>query len=125
MTAQRAVQMRLLIVASITSIAASVAAAQSARADPFGSFNVIRTLPARMAQYRAERGVTPRRAHYLPAAHDRFDPVASAPVTADVLPLAHGARQLKVKLAPETVHYERAPIGLDDSPTTFGLVAQF
>jgi hypothetical protein len=122
MTARRPIQMRLLIVASIV---AGVSASQPARADPFGSSDVIRTLPARTVYYRAGRGVTPRRAHYLPAAHDRFDPVASAPVTADVLPLAHDARQPRVKLAPETVHYERSPIGLDDSPTTFGLVAQF
>jgi hypothetical protein len=124
MNARRPVEMRLLIVASITSIVGGVAAVQPALADPLGSSDVVSPVPVSIVHYRAERDARPRRAHHLPAAHDRVDAGLPDPGTSDVLPLPH-AGYPTVKLAPETVHYERSPIGLDDSPTTFGLVAQF
>jgi hypothetical protein len=127
MTDQKCFRLRLLIAASIV---AGVAAASPALARPPGysaparfraidvSYGLVRRPLARTRAY------TPlRRVHYRPGAHDRFDPVAAPQVT--VLPEAREDHRAAVELLPEAAHYDHAPSGLDDDPTTFGLVAKF
>ncbi|HEY3887891.1 MAG TPA: hypothetical protein VGL73_04905 [Caulobacteraceae bacterium] len=123
MTARRSVPTRLLLAASLF---AGIAAIHPLQAQPVGSY-VFSTPAARVAHGSLWRGAIIQRAHFVPPAPDRFDPFPPSRTSADVLPVHHGADidQPAVKLVPETVHYERAPIGLDDSPTTFGLVARF
>ncbi|HEX4199458.1 MAG TPA: hypothetical protein VHZ26_18630 [Caulobacteraceae bacterium] len=104
---------RLLLAASIF---AGLAAA--AHADPYA--------PAGAAQYSRASYNVPRSAHHLVATPPRVEHVAVTPDGSDVVPVHHDADdQPQVELGPGTAHLDHAPDGLDDDPTTFGLVAKF
>jgi hypothetical protein len=113
----------LLATSVVAGIAGRPAFAQSA-----GYSDVVRTVPISAVTQRPVAGgrayATPRRAHYPPAAHGRFDPIPAPIAAADVLPQPR-SNHSRVKLLPVTAHYDHAPSGLDDDPTTFGLVARF
>jgi hypothetical protein len=67
-----------------------------------------------------------RRAHYLVAVPARVQAVPVVPASADLQPRPRaGVAQPQLGLGPGTAHYDHAPDGLDDDPTTFGLVAKF
>jgi hypothetical protein len=125
MTARRAVSTRLLLAASLL---AGVAATQPAQAQPTEDY-VAAAASAPVEHSFVPRGVVIQRTHFVPLGPDRFDPSPPSPTSADVLPVRHDndpdIDEPAVRLVPEMVHYARAPIGLDDSPTTFGLVAKF
>jgi hypothetical protein len=122
MTARRSVRTRLLLAATL---AAGIAATHPVQAQPFNAY-VAGAGPAQVAHSPFQRGVVITGPHYVPPADDRFDPAPPLPANADVLPGPHDdADAPSVKLMPSRVHYEHAPIGLDDSPTTMGLVAKF
>jgi hypothetical protein len=124
MTVRRSLLTRLLLAASLLS---GVAATAPAQAQPTEDY-VATATSAPVEHSFVPRGVVIQRAHFVPLGPDRFDPSPPSPTSADVLPVRHADVDIDepaVKLVPETVHYERSPIGLDDSPTTFGLVAKF
>jgi hypothetical protein len=122
MTAGLAVPTRLLRAASFV---AAIAAAHPAPAQPFSAY-VASDAPARVAHSPIQPGVVIGQRHYVPVADDRFDPVPPPPASADVLPPPHDdADEPSVTVAPETIHYDHAPIGLTDNPSGLGLVAKF
>jgi hypothetical protein len=121
MTGRRSVSTRLLLAASLL---AGVASTHPVQAEPFGY--VVSLAPGLVTHSIIPGGAVIQRSHYVPPAPDRFDPFPPEPTSADVLPAPHGdADARSFKLAPGTVHYQRSPIGLDDSPTTMGFVARF
>jgi hypothetical protein len=125
MTDQKRFAARLLLAAFMV---AGIAATRPASAQSAGYSDIVRAEPISVvAQRPVARGrayAAPRRAHFLPAAHDRFDPIPAPIAPADALPQPRDNRST-LRLLPITAHYDHAPSGLDDDPTTFGLVASF
>ena len=120
MTDQKRFATRLLLAASLI---AGIAAGRPVFAQSARYSDIVRTGPISLAHGVTQRPVArgrsdaaPRRARYLPAAQDRFDPTPAPIATADVLPQPQGNRST-VKLLPVTAHYDHAPSGLDDDPT--------
>jgi hypothetical protein len=81
---------------------------------------------APVARYGAAHAPMLRNAHYLVAIPPRVQTIPVVAAGSDVVPIRRDTDdQPRVQLGPETAHYDHAPDGLDDDPTTFGLVAKF